>query len=38
MTWGAVVKNGLAYVNDFNSGLHLVRMEPAPKPGAPLVP
>jgi hypothetical protein len=38
MTWGAVVKNGLAYVNDFNSGLHVVRLRPAPKPGAPLVP
>ena len=21
MTWGVVVKNGLAYVNDFNNGL-----------------
>ena len=38
MTWGAVVKNGLAYVNDFNSGLYLVRMEPERKPGAALVP
>jgi hypothetical protein len=28
MTWRVVVKNGLAYVNDFNSGLYLVRMEP----------
>jgi hypothetical protein len=38
MTWGVVVKNGLAYVNDFNSGLYLVRMGPEPKPRAPLVP
>ena len=29
MTWGAVVKNGLAYVNDLNSGLYLIRLEPA---------
>jgi hypothetical protein len=30
MTWGVVVnrKNGLAYVNDFNSGLWTVRIEP----------
>jgi hypothetical protein len=32
MTWGVVVKDGLAYVNDFNSGLYLVRMGPEPKP------
>ncbi len=38
MTWGAVVKNGLAYVNDFNSGLHVVRLGPERKPGAALVP
>jgi hypothetical protein len=37
MTWGVVVKNGLAYVNDFNSGLYLVRMEPQ-REGGPLVP
>jgi hypothetical protein len=37
MTWGVVVKNGLAYVNDFNSGLYLVRMEPERESG-PLVP
>ena len=37
MTWGVVVKNGLAYVNDFNSGLYLVRMEPERERG-PLVP
>ena len=28
MTWGVVVKNGLAYVNDFNNGLFIVRLEP----------
>jgi hypothetical protein len=38
MTWGVVVKNGLAYVNDFNSGLFLVRMEPVRPPRGPLVP
>jgi hypothetical protein len=37
MTWGVVVKNGLAYVNDFNSGLYVVRMEPE-REGGPLVP
>ena len=37
MTWGVVVKNGLAYVNDFNSGLYLVRMGPERERG-PLVP
>jgi hypothetical protein len=36
MTWGVVVKNGIAYVNDFNSGLYLVRL--GDKPRAPLVP
>jgi hypothetical protein len=32
MTWGVVVnrKDGLAYVNDFNSGLWAVRIEPKP--------
>jgi hypothetical protein len=30
MTWGVVVKNGLAYVNDFNTGLYIVRIEPKP--------
>ena len=36
MTWGVVVnpKDGLAYVNDFNSGLWVVRIEPR----APAVP
>jgi len=30
MTWGVVVnpKDGLAYVNDFNSGLFVLRLEP----------
>ncbi|HJU75325.1 MAG TPA: Ig-like domain-containing protein [Gemmatimonadaceae bacterium] len=28
MTWGVVVKNNLAFVNDFNSGLWIVRLEP----------
>ncbi len=34
MTWGVVVKNGLAYVNDVNTGLFIVRIEPK----APIVP
>jgi hypothetical protein len=28
MTWGAVVKNNLIFVNDFFSGLHILRLEP----------
>ncbi|HET9133543.1 MAG TPA: Ig-like domain-containing protein [Gemmatimonadales bacterium] len=28
MTWGVVVRNGLAYVNDMHNGLWIVRMEP----------
>ncbi len=28
MTWGVVVKDGLAYVNDDNNGLWIVRMQP----------
>jgi hypothetical protein len=36
MTWGVVVKNGIAYVNDFNSGLYLVRL--GDKPREPMVP
>lgn len=28
MTWGVVVRNGLAYVNDINNGLWIVRMDP----------
>ncbi len=27
-TWGVVVKNNLAYVNDFNNGLWVIRIEP----------
>jgi len=38
MTWGVVVKNGLAYVNDFNNGLFVVRIEPRRGEGQPLVP
>ncbi|MGQ0647814.1 MAG: Ig-like domain-containing protein [Gemmatimonadaceae bacterium] len=30
MTWGAVVKNGLVFVNDMVSGLWIVRIEPRP--------
>ncbi len=36
MTWGVVVKNGLAYINDVNTGLYIVRIEP--KPSAKVVP
>ena len=36
MTWGVVVRNGLAYVNDVNTGLSIVRIEP--KPAAKVVP
>ena len=32
MTWGVVVKDGLAYVNDMYNGLWIVRIEPAPPP------
>jgi hypothetical protein len=28
MTWGAVVKDGLIFVNDMISGLWIVRIEP----------
>jgi hypothetical protein len=28
MTWGVVVKDGLAYVNDMLNGLWIVRMKP----------
>ncbi|HEX4935762.1 MAG TPA: Ig-like domain-containing protein [Gemmatimonadaceae bacterium] len=31
MTWGVVVKNGLAYVNDMYNGLWIVRIEPKPQ-------
>ena len=34
MTWGVVVKDGLAYVNDDNNGLWIVRMEPREPPAA----
>jgi len=34
MTWGVVVKDGLAYVNDDNNGLWIVRMEPRQPPTA----
>ena len=34
MTWGVVVRNGLAYINDVNTGLFIVRIEPK----APIVP
>ena len=34
MTWGVVVKDGLAYVNDFNSGLFVVRLGPSKAPAA----
>ena len=30
MTWGVVVKNGLAYVNDMYNGLWIVKIEPKP--------
>jgi hypothetical protein len=32
MTWGVVVKDGLAYVNDNFSGLWIIRMLPRPQP------
>jgi hypothetical protein len=31
MTWGVVVKNNLIFLNDMNSGLWIVRMEPRPQ-------
>ncbi|MBI4545383.1 MAG: Ig-like domain-containing protein, partial [Gemmatimonadetes bacterium] len=37
MTWGVVVKDGLAYVNDMHNGLWIVRIEPPPAAG-PLLP
>jgi len=35
--WGVVVnpKDGLAYVNDFNNGLWIIRVNPKPKPVIP---
>ncbi|MCU0621504.1 MAG: Ig-like domain-containing protein [Gemmatimonadales bacterium] len=38
MTWGVVVRDGLAYVNDMNNGLWIVRMEPRREPPRPLTP
>jgi hypothetical protein len=38
MTWGVVVKNNMAYVNDFNNGLFIVRLEPRREDLAPPVP
>jgi hypothetical protein len=38
MTWGVVVRDGLAYVNDFNNGLFVVRLEPRREELKPLVP
>jgi hypothetical protein len=35
MTWGVVVKDGLAYVNDDNNGLWIVRIEPKKAPVVP---
>jgi hypothetical protein len=35
MTWGVVVKDGLAYVNDMNSGLWIVRIKPSLAPPVP---
>jgi hypothetical protein len=31
MTWGVVVRDGLAYVNDMYNGLWIIRMEPKPE-------
>lgn len=31
MTWGVVVRDGLAYVNDMYNGLWIVRMQPRPR-------
>jgi hypothetical protein len=35
MTWGVVVKDGLAYVNDMHNGLWTVRLEPRREEGLP---
>jgi len=35
-TWGVVVRDGIAYVNDIHSGLWIVRMQPQPQ--RPLLP
>jgi hypothetical protein len=37
MTWGVVVRDGLAYVNDMLNGLWIVRMEPSKAPPKPKV-
>ena len=37
MTWGVVVRDGIAYVNDIHSGLWIVRMKPKQPPSV-LVP
>jgi hypothetical protein len=34
-TWGVVVQNGLAYVNDDTNGLWIVRMKPKPQEALP---
>jgi hypothetical protein len=36
LTWGVVVRDGIAYVNDIHSGLWIVRMQPRPE--RPLLP
>jgi len=38
MTWGVVVRDGLAYVNDMNNGLWVVKMEPRREEPKPLTP
>ena len=35
MTWGVVVKDGLAYVNDMYNGLWIVKIEPKTQPLTP---
>jgi hypothetical protein len=35
MTWGVVVKDGLAYVNDMYNGLWIVRIKQPPQPAVP---
>lgn len=35
MTWGVVVRDGLAYVNDMYNGLWIIRMEPRRRPLSP---
>lgn len=32
MAWGVVVRDGLAYVNDMNNGLWVVKIQPKPEP------